>query len=198
MAARTQSTPYAILGMLSLMPMSGYDIRKESATSIGYFWSESYGQIYPTLRRLASQGLVRRRTERRAGRPDRQIYEITERGSEMLRGWLVEEPRTAPPRNELLLKLFFADATSVDRDIEWVEQLLAEERDHLREFGAIRQQVMKEHRHHPSLRFWLITLSFGEHRSKAVIRWCRETLNTLRPTGAGTSPAKVRAGKGAK
>ncbi|HEY3155376.1 MAG TPA: PadR family transcriptional regulator, partial [Candidatus Eisenbacteria bacterium] len=71
MAARTRSTPYAILGMLSFAPMSGYDIRKEAASSIGYFWSESYGQIYPALRELQARGLAKRRADRRAGHRDR-------------------------------------------------------------------------------------------------------------------------------
>ncbi len=198
MKRKPSSTPYAILGMLSLMPMSGYDIRREATTSIGHFWSESYGQIYPALRSLAAQGLARRRTERRAGRPDRQLYEITERGMEALRSWRAEPPRTSPARNELLLKLFFGDESSVGQDIEWVEQLLAEETNHLREYGSIRRQVMKEQRHHPSLRFWLVTLSYGEHRSRAVVRWCRETLGALRAMQAGAAPPKARPGRGAR
>ena len=179
MSARPNSTRYAILGMLSLMPMSGYDIRKEAAASIGYFWSESYGQIYPALRSLAAQGLARRRTERRTGRRNRQVYELTERGMGALRLWRVQPPHTTPARNELLLKLFFGDEGSADRHIAWVEQLLAEETARLREFGSIRQQLMREQRTHPSLPFWLITLSYGEHRSKALVRWCRETLRAL-------------------
>ena len=43
------ATPNALLGLLSLRPMSGYDIRQVISESIGYFWSESYGQIYPGL-----------------------------------------------------------------------------------------------------------------------------------------------------
>jgi len=80
MTARARSTPYAVLGMLSLAPMSGYDIRKESEQSIGYFWSESYGQIYPALRELKAEGLIRRRPGKSGGNRDRQVYEITERG----------------------------------------------------------------------------------------------------------------------
>ena len=52
------STPNALLGLLSLGPMSGYDIRQLIPRSIGYFWNESYGQIYPGLKRLAAAGLV--------------------------------------------------------------------------------------------------------------------------------------------
>ena len=98
---------YAILGMLSLRPMSGYDIRKTVEQSIAHFWNESYGQIYPTLRRLATRGFVVRRVGDANGRSDRQVYALTKRGQTRLREWLIEAPESRPFRNELLLKLFF-------------------------------------------------------------------------------------------
>ena len=108
---RRRSTPYAILGLLSVEPMSGYDIRKAAAESVGHFWSESFGQIYPALRELTRAGLVRRRTERQAG-PDRHVHEITARGRATLARWLLEPPRVTPVRSELLLKLFFGGRAS--------------------------------------------------------------------------------------
>jgi DNA-binding PadR family transcriptional regulator len=180
MAPRTRSTPYAILGMLSFEPMSGYDIRKESATSIGYFWSESYGQIYPALRELASTGLIRPRTGARIGGRERQVYEITPRGREALRRWRALPPRPAPVRNELLLKLFFGRKESVDLDLDWITELVKTEAARLAEFRRIRSQLMAERRDHPSLPFWLATLSYGEHHSRAVLRWGRESVRALR------------------
>ena len=51
---------FALLGILSLCPGSGYDIKKMVESSIGYFWSESYGRIYPLLEQLMKEGLIRR------------------------------------------------------------------------------------------------------------------------------------------
>jgi len=162
--------------------MSGYDIKKEAATSIGYFWSESYGQIYPALSVLQSAGWIRRRPGRQKGR-ERQVYEITDQGRSALDVWLAEPPRPTPVRSEFLLKLFLSDATDAVRATQWVEQLLAEETERLSQFRMIRDGLMAEQRDHPSLPFWLSTLSFGEHRSRAVVRWCRETLKVLRKAG---------------
>src|SRR5258708_31701724 len=64
------ATPNALLGLLSLGPMSVYDIRQLISQSIGHFWSESYGQIYPGLNRLATAVYVERKTERKKGKPD--------------------------------------------------------------------------------------------------------------------------------
>ncbi len=186
MNERPRSTPFAVLGMLSLAPMSGYDIRKEAEASIGYFWSESYGQIYPALRELSTQGWIRRRPGRRGGNRDRHVYEITERGREALAAWRAEPPRDQPFRNELLLKLFFGGREPVLHEMEWIDRSLAQELEALKEFARIREQVMKEQRDHPSLPFWLMTLSYGEHRSKSMVRWCRETRRALKGLAAHT------------
>src|SRR5690242_10382811 len=150
MRARARSTPYAVLGMLSLAPMSGYDIRKESEQSIGYFWSESYGQIYPALRDLKAQGLIRRRPGPRGGGRDRHVYEITERGREALAAWRAEPPRDMPLRNELLLKLFFGRAGEDGHETEWIDRRLTQELTALREFARIREVIQREQRDHPS------------------------------------------------
>ena len=179
MNSRTRSTPYAVLGMLSVAPMSGYDIRKESESSIGYFWSESYGQIYPALKDLKSQGLIRRRAGRAAGGRDRHVYEITDKGREALALWRKEPPRPVTVRHELLLKLFFGRRDAPAGELEWIESLRAKQIASLRQFRRIRQELMKERRDHPSLPFWLMTLSYGEHHSRSLIRWCRETRKSL-------------------
>jgi DNA-binding PadR family transcriptional regulator len=167
--------------------MSGYDIRKESEGSIGHFWSESYGQIYPALRDLKDQGLIRRSPGKSTGSRDRQVYEITERGREALAAWRAEPPRDMPLRNELLLKLFFGRAGEAGSEIEWIDRRLDLEREALREFGRIRELINREQRDHPSLPYWLMTLSYGEHHSRAVIRWCRETRRALERASGPTS-----------
>src|SRR6266849_2307620 len=106
MAGR-QSSEYAILGMLSLRPMSGYDIRKTVQESIQYFWSESYGQIYPALKRMETQRLVKRVRGTQEGRASRQVYALSPPGLRELQAWLSRQPQVQPARNELLLKLFF-------------------------------------------------------------------------------------------
>ena len=73
------ATPDALLGLLSMAPMSGYDMRTVISQSIGHFWSESFGQIYPALKRLTAEGFVEKKTERQKGRPG-QACVFTDRG----------------------------------------------------------------------------------------------------------------------
>ena len=192
---RRRSSPYAILGLLSLRPMSGYDVRKTAAESVGHFWSESYGQIYPALRELEAAGLACRRPDRMAGRPDRHVYEITARGREELRRWVIEPPRPTPMRSELLLKLFFGDAETAGAQVGWVEQMLAESAAQLVKYAAIRRELETE-RTSPHAAHWLLTLSFGECRAESNQRWAREALVTLR-AAAGKS-TRTRSGNAAR
>jgi DNA-binding PadR family transcriptional regulator len=176
--SRSRSTPYAILGLLAFAPMSGYDIRREIDFSIGHFWSESFGQIYPALRELAAEGLIRPRPGT-TGR-ERRVYEITAKGRRALLAWRAEPPRPAPVRNELLLKLFFGAPGAGGRETEWLAQLEKEQAESLRRFRRIRTQLLAEQGDHPSLPFWLAVLRFGERRARDVRAWSRETRAALR------------------
>src|ERR1035441_5918997 len=85
MARRSSSSMDVLLGLLAIEPMSGYDLGLTIRESIGHFWNESYGQIYPNLKKLAVEGFVTSKIERQKGKPDRHVYSITRRGRERLR-----------------------------------------------------------------------------------------------------------------
>ena len=40
-----------LLGLLAIEPMSGYDLGVTIRASVGHIWNESYGQIYPNLKK---------------------------------------------------------------------------------------------------------------------------------------------------
>ena len=86
--------------------MTGYALRNEIRDTLGHFWSESFGQIYPTLAALEDAGLVRPTD---SGRRSRTVYEITPDGVDRLRDLLAEPHQPAPARNGLLLRLFFGN-----------------------------------------------------------------------------------------
>ena len=174
-----RSTPYAILGVLRIAPMSGYEIRKELASDAEYFWSESYGQIYPALHELWTRGWARRRGGSAGGRRGRHTYAITAKGRGVLDRWLREPPRSSPPRNELLLKLFLADREFLDPPETWIRQLLAEETERLRKLRRLQVNLPRGKHRHPNLRFWLFSLEHVEGQSEATVAWCRKTLATL-------------------
>ena len=99
---------WALLGLLSRRPRSGYDLKQEVDRTIRHFWAASYGQIYPELKRLEDTGWIAGRDAANGGR-SRRVYRITARGRRALEAWLHGEETRLEMRDESLLRLFFAD-----------------------------------------------------------------------------------------
>jgi DNA-binding PadR family transcriptional regulator len=167
-------TAYAILGLLSVEPMSGYDIRRNLEESVSHFWSESYGQIYPVLKRLEAQRLIAPVKRASATIRRKRVYTLTSRGQTTLRNWLAEPPKRQPPRNELLLKIFFGRLAPPGAIAEHIRQLQIEQERLIATLEQIEQQLKTERSHHPDLPYWLLTLSAGTERSKALLEWSRQ------------------------
>ena len=179
MARRISSSSQAILGLLSIEPMSGYDLGQNIRASVGHIWSESYGQIYPNLKKLAAEGLVSSKVEVQKGKPDRRVYSITQKGRDRLIGWLATPPQPEIPRNEMLLKLFFGSLASPAVLIGYVEQMVAQRRALLEKFTGIEREI-GELSDRPEAPFWRMTARFGQLEMEAHLHWAEETLAALR------------------
>jgi DNA-binding PadR family transcriptional regulator len=110
------SVKHAILGILAEGPMHGYDLKRSFDERLGDFWSLNVGQIYTTLERLLSEGLVVYDAVEQADKPDKKVYRITDSGRDELRDWrtrpIKAEPRAL--RDELFVKLLFIEETEID------------------------------------------------------------------------------------
>jgi DNA-binding PadR family transcriptional regulator len=177
---KMNQSQFALLGLLSLGSMSGYDLKQLSEWSVGHFWREGYGQIYPSLKRLAAAGMVKRRTERSEGRPERIIYTLTTAGRKELAAWLGKAPAPEVPRSELLLKVFFGGLVSAEATAEHIGSKITECESELAELKATRKRIEEESAKHPQKPYWLMTLSYGEHMARAQMAWCGETLKKLK------------------
>jgi DNA-binding PadR family transcriptional regulator len=104
---------WAVLGLLGLKPMSGYDIKNAVDRTIRHFWAASYGQIYPELKRLEQAGWIKGSDESRGARA-RRVYKITAQGRRELRGWMHGRETRIEMRDESLLRLIFADTLPIE------------------------------------------------------------------------------------
>jgi DNA-binding PadR family transcriptional regulator len=133
-----QLTPTArvILGVLGLGPRTGYDVKKLADRSTRFFWSASYGQIYPELRRLQAVGLVE--AEEPSGGRRRRVYRLTDEGRAALHGWLTSDrPLAFEYRDEALLKLFFGDLMAPQEVLGHVRRVRGEAEEILEYFGTL-------------------------------------------------------------
>jgi len=179
---RTNQSMFAMLGLLSIRPMTGYELRKLSEESIQHFWRESFGQIYPSLRALEAQGMVTR-TEAMGevrGRPARQVYALTDGGREALRAWVAVPARPEIPRNELLLKLFFGRQAPAEANLRQIAERRTMYVEELEGYEALEKRIRAAYQGRPDLPYWLLTLSYGKHYTEAEIAWCDETMEILK------------------
>jgi PadR family transcriptional regulator AphA len=180
MPRRISASTQAVLGLLSIEPMSGYDLGQNIRASVGHIWSESYGQIYPNLKKLAALGLVSAREEKQEGRPSRSVYSITDKGRDQLIAWLGIPPQPEIPRNEMLLKLFFGSQVPAALMIGYVERMVVEHRALLERFAQIETEDIAEHGKRTEAAFWRMTARYGQLEMEAHLRWAEETLAALR------------------
>src|ERR1700674_1554290 len=122
-------TAHVILGILHLGPHSGYDIKQLADLSTRHFWATSYGQIYPELKRLTESALIRAEDAPRGTR-QRTLYHLTATGKQTLHAW-VSDPaiQSLEIRDEMLLKLFFADAMSRKETVTHLESMRRRHKD---------------------------------------------------------------------
>jgi DNA-binding PadR family transcriptional regulator len=99
---------FPILGFLMEAEATGYDLKQRFQDPVGFFYRVSDGSIYPALKKLARDGLVKLRTERR-GRRARKIYAITPRGRAHFRRMLREPAQPLFVFDESQVKIYFAD-----------------------------------------------------------------------------------------
>jgi len=163
----------AVLGALSIEPMSGYALREAIRDVLGHFWNESFGQIYPALTQLEQQGFVTRQLGTRAGSS---VYSLTPSGRARLHALLSTPIQSPPPRNGLLLRLFFGRALGAAACRKLVAAAREESAARLAAFAEIRRATAAEGGIDP---YMGVTLSLGEHLARAVLAWADETFETL-------------------
>jgi DNA-binding PadR family transcriptional regulator len=177
---KENKSKYAILSILSIGPMSGYDIKKRFEKSLAYFWSESYGQIYPILKNLAKQGLATRSIQKQVGKPDRHIYALTDKGRKALREWMIQPVGRLIGRHEILLKLFFGRQVSLADNIRQVEHFRELQSQKLNEINATEKLLKADYKDNANLPYWLMSIRYGQYVNRAYLRWSKETLTALR------------------
>jgi PadR family transcriptional regulator, regulatory protein AphA len=185
--ARRTTTADSVLGVLSICPMSGYDIRRLIESSIGNFWNESFGQIYPALRRLEAEGCVAGEQHITDGRPPRTVYSLTDRGRDRLIAWLGSAVHGQVPRNELLLKLFFGQQLGPERSIRHLRSFLAEQKKLHGRYQAIVAMLETEQREAPAMPYWRLTARYGLRQTEALMQWAQDAIDELQHLPTGTT-----------
>jgi DNA-binding PadR family transcriptional regulator len=156
------------------MPMTGYAVREAIRDVLGHFWSESFGQIYPTLADLERAGHVTRGGSKGTGSS---VFVITSSGETRLRELLSEPIQPVQPRNGLMLRLFFGRQLGPEACRALLIEAKADAQQRLAGYEGIREEILGEGAEDAP--YWLLTVSAGEHTTRAFIAWVDESLAAL-------------------
>ena len=174
------SLRYAILGILNVMPMTGYDLKHQAFdATVRHFWPADQSQIYRTLNKLADDELVTVTVEAQDERPDRKVYAITEAGQAALTEWLKSDQAVPTLRDPLLVQLFFGQELPRADLLRVVAQQLATHQAQLAVFGQIPIPPAESRPDDRWLALQHLTLDFGVALEQAYVSWlekCQEVI----------------------
>lgn len=171
---------YAILGFLNECEMSGYDIRKRAEETVGYFWHESEGHMYPTLQRMTGSDLIEEVGVRKRNSRKRKQYRITALGSEKLKEWLQAPVVEGRVRNPFLLKLFFSKNMKPKVIREHLERELFKRKEQMAIYKRIQDDICHLSEQGQQRQLWEMTLSYGLRMTQCWIDWLHESMAILK------------------
>src|SRR5208282_6116003 len=168
---RLAATAHVVLGLVSIRPMTGYDLAAYAERSIGNFFPLTRSHIYSELDRLGRLGLLDATEIPQEDAPTKRVYEITPAGSDEIRLWL-EDPviKEERSRSLFLVRIFFGDRSSPEQLaalLDDFESRALVRRDRL---AAIADKLAGR----PGAVFRRSTAMFGVRREQANLDWVAE------------------------
>ncbi|ETI66761.1 PadR family transcriptional regulator [Neobacillus vireti] len=163
-----------ILGFIYEEPMSGYDIKQMMENSVSYFFDASFGAIYPALRKMEKEGLVEKQVIQQDGKPNKNLFVITESGKEQFQHYLNSPVNPTITRSDILIRIFFGRFTTNEKIQQWLEEEREKSQamfDNLNKIADMYPE-MEQHK-----RF---TLEFGIRQAEMILGMVDEELKKLK------------------
>jgi DNA-binding PadR family transcriptional regulator len=138
--------------------------------SLSWFWPRAERKLYDEPKRLVADGLATATRETTGKRP-RTVYGITDAGREALREWLDEPP--APPSTEFegLVKVFFAEAGSLQQLQTTLDAIAAEATVRVDELRKRAEDSAEDPRFPARQHLGTISLRLAVDQELTVLRW---------------------------
>jgi DNA-binding PadR family transcriptional regulator len=120
------SLRYALLAILRVGPLSGYDLQKQFHQSVGHVWHAPDSQIYPELRKKEQLGLVEGEDQARGERGTRRLYHVTDAGDRAFVEWMASPLDYQRVRDPSHLRAAYLEATTADAARAFLERHIAQ------------------------------------------------------------------------
>jgi DNA-binding PadR family transcriptional regulator len=168
--------------MLSLHPMSVYELKKNMEKSTAMFYNTSIGSIHPACQKLLKKGYVNCHKESE-GKREKKMFSITVQGEQEYLAWLTSPLSIGKIKDELLARLFFFSDSSEQwrtvldgylQEIKIMRQTLSQQRDDI-DISNIPPDFQKE------AYFQLSTLDLGHGYFSFMEAWLEKFIAKKAP-----------------
>jgi len=176
------SLKHAILGFLSIQPLSGYDLKKAFDHSVRHFWPANQSQIYRTLAQMTDEGLLEKEVIEREERLDMKIYRISDAGKAELHAWLSTPLPEQDTREPFLIQIFFGGQLSDEELLNLLQQQVRDSEERLAVYTAMHRASME---HAPQAddprAFFLsmLTLEYGLRSNQVLLEWLNNAIQQI-------------------
>src|SRR5215218_513696 len=129
---------HPLLALLANGPAHGYELKQAMEQQFGSVLPPlNAGQIYTTLSRLERDDLVQDNAVEQNGRPNKRVYDLTEKGRAELAGWIGDATPATRLKDDFFMKLILARAAGIADPLELIARQRAAYLQALRELDDI-------------------------------------------------------------
>jgi PadR family transcriptional regulator, regulator of vanillate utilization len=162
------SLRHALLGVIKDTPLTGYDLVRHFQGTVGYLWSAPQSQIYPELRRMEAEGLIKAKVAPRGRHAQKRIYSVTDQGMAELRRWATDFMPLPAQRDPIVLKAAFFDLAPLESVREQLRAHIAQFQWRMEQWQA-REEAIRERRAE-LVEVWLSRQPVEEHESIIALK----------------------------
>lgn len=173
---------HGILGLINYHEMTGYEIMQAFRDSLGFFWKAQTSQIYRELQTLEKEKWVEKTVVPQQGKPDKNIYSITDEGRCELLRWLSDGDLGINSRTPILMKVFFMGERSREENIRYFEELKAYCAMFLKSLESVPGQIGAYSAFlnaGEKALYWRMTVEYGRRNMQMCMEWAQYCIEQL-------------------
>jgi DNA-binding PadR family transcriptional regulator len=202
------SLRFALLALLTVEPMTGYDLAKRFGSSVAFVWHAPDSQIYPELRKMAKEGLLTAEEVSWGPNGKKTQYRITPEGSTAFKQWMNTPLEYARERDPVHLKAAYLEWAETSkakqhmqahidyhtmRRAQW-QEMIKGLRDGTNEMLGKRLAATAERDRRRTLEYKIFTYEGLIARAETEIEWGRrglELIDSVSNTPADAQPLRA-------
>jgi len=182
------SLKHGILGLINLVPMTGYKLDKEFKDSLKYIWQATSSQIYSELDNMEQKGWLTSERIVQDEKPNKRVYTITEKGKTELMDWMTtpeaDVNKALTGKSAFLFRVLLAGSLNKEQSLALLRSFRAVCLARKTEQKDIRSAISEDETKydHGQLLFFELAALHGEMMNKTRLEWVEKAIDIVENT----------------